>query len=87
MLDASRGSPEFARQPIEQFWMGRSITLSAKIVFRFDKASSKQSLPVPIDDHTSGERILGRDQPFGQPQAIVCRNPLLTGSLSFNDPA
>ena len=50
--------------------MARQRALRAKILLRLDDANAEELRPEAIDGHSSGERIVGADQPPRQTKAV-----------------
>ena len=61
---------ELDRQPIEQLGMRGQLAAHAEILRRGHEAATEQFLPQAIHRHARGERMIRRDQPFGERQAI-----------------
>jgi len=61
---------EFGRQPIEQFRVGRCVTLLSKVVRGRHQPLAKKMLPIPVNGDARGQRVLGIDNPPGQAEPI-----------------
>ena len=66
-------SHEVARQPVEQFRMGRHRPLRTKVVARLHDAPPEHHLPGTIDRDPRHQRVLRCEQPLGETQAIARR--------------
>ena len=53
--------------------MGGARSGQAEVIGGSHEAFSKMSLPDPIHQHSSGERIFGGDEPVGQCEAAAAR--------------
>ena len=61
---------ELRGQPIEQFRIPRRFALGTKVVDHLGEAGAEELAPVAINHHPRSQRVLGRNQPVGQVQAV-----------------
>ena len=61
---------ELDGQPVEQLAVDRVFALDAEVLGRLHDPGAEGMLPHPVDLHAGGQRVLGHDEPAGEPQAI-----------------
>ncbi len=61
---------KFRGQPVQQFAIGRCVTLRAEILRGLDQPDSEVELPVSIDRDARGQRMLCGEQPAGKTQPV-----------------
>ena len=66
LFDIPPGTNEFQSEPVKQFRMAGRFPLHTKILGRFDKARTKEVLPVTIHDDSCGEWVFRADQPLSE---------------------
>ena len=59
---------EVRSQPVQKLRVGGFLPLGAEIVRITRQRFPKMPLPYPVDDGSSGQRILGVGNPFGEGQ-------------------
>ena len=65
VLEAPTVFHQLDREPIEQFGMRRPIALHSEIVRRRHNAAAEMLLPESVNDHASGQRMVGPREPIG----------------------
>ena len=61
---------KLAGQPVQHVALYGRIALRSEILRRLDQAGAEIQLPVAVDGHARGERMLRAEQPLRQAQAI-----------------
>src|SRR5205823_2313157 len=74
LLHTPAASSKVVRQPVEQFLMGRLLSLPAEVIARRHQTAAKMLLPKAVDGDARGEWIGGIDEPVGEVEAS--RRPL-----------
>ena len=73
VLQAPAVFDKLDRQPIEQLRMRRPLALHAKIVRRGHDPAAEVMLPESVDDHASGQRMIGPREPIGELRSAAGR--------------
>ena len=64
------GALEFDGEPVEQLRVRRRFALVAEVFERGDEATAEKGLPLAVHGHTGGQRILRREEPAREGQAV-----------------
>ena len=70
LLAAPALTHEFGGQPVEQLRMRRRLARGPEVIGRADQTDAEKLAPDVIDRDTAGERMLRRDEPFGEIQTV-----------------
>jgi hypothetical protein len=61
---------EFDGKPVEQLRMRRGFALIAEVLRRLDEPASEECLPCTVHRDTRGERMVWRDEPSREGEAV-----------------
>ena len=61
---------ELDGEPVEQLGVRRGFALVAEVFERDDEATAEEGLPLSVHGHAGGQRILRREEPAGEGQAV-----------------